>query len=68
MTHRPNMPTWDSFGQVQRVIRDKYREDERSGSLPTFKEFIKYLVRSSECEPPLLVLIRWENCHRALRG
>ena len=44
MTHRPNMPTWDSFGQVQRVIRDRYREEERSGSLPTFKEFIKYLV------------------------
>ena len=50
MTHRPDMATWHSFGHVQRVIKNRYREEERFGYLPTFKEFIKYLVRSSECE------------------
>ena len=44
MTHRPNMPTWASFGQTQRVIRDKYREEARDGSLPTFREFVRFLV------------------------
>ena len=44
MTHTPNMPTWYSFGHTQRVIREKYREEQREGSLPTFREFVKYLV------------------------
>ena len=47
MTHRPNMVTWASFGQTQRVIRAKYREEERSGTLPTFREFVRFLVGSS---------------------
>ena len=47
MTHKPNMVTWESFGQTQRVIRAKYREEERSGTLPTFREFVRFLVGSS---------------------
>ena len=47
MTHKPNMVTWYSFGHTQRVIREKYREEDRPGVLPTFKEFIKYLVSIS---------------------
>ena len=43
--HKPTMVTWDTFGQVQRVIRRKYRDGERNGTVPTFREFIKYLVR-----------------------
>ena len=58
MTHRPNTPTWYSFGHIQRVIRDRYREEKRSGSLPTFKEFIKYLVRISVGELSSLVLYK----------
>ena len=47
MTHTPNMPTWYSFGHTQRVIKDKYREEQRNGSLPTFREFVRFLVGSS---------------------
>ena len=47
MTHKPNMPTWASFGQTQRAIRDHYREQARNGSLPTFREFVRFLVSSS---------------------
>ena len=45
MTIRPNLVTWASFGQVQRVIKYKYRDKERPGTVPSFREFIKYLVR-----------------------
>ena len=41
------MPTWASFGQTQRIIRDNYREEERNGTLPTFREFVRFLVGSS---------------------
>ena len=54
MTHRPNMVTWASFGQTQRVIRAKYREEERSGTLPTFREFVRFLVGSSVALWPVL--------------
>ena len=51
MTHKPNMVTWESFGQTQRVIRAKYREEGRNGTgrslLPTFREFVRFLVGSS---------------------
>ena len=45
VTIRPNLVTWYSFGQVQRTIKSKYRDAERSGTVPTFREFVKYLVR-----------------------
>ena len=45
VTIRPNLVTWYSFGQVQRTIKSKYRDIERPGTVPTFREFVKYLVR-----------------------
>ena len=45
VTIRPTLVTWVSFGQVQRVIRAQYRDDKRPGNVPTFREFVKYLVR-----------------------
>ena len=45
VTIRPTMVTWDSFGQVQRVIKYKYRDTERPEAKPSFREFVKYLVR-----------------------
>ena len=45
VTIRPNLVTWYSFGQVQRTIKSKYRDTERPGTVPTFREFVKYLVR-----------------------
>ena len=44
MTVRPTMVTWYSFGQVQRIIKQRYREGSRPGNIPTFREFVKYLV------------------------
>ena len=35
--------------QVQRVIKSKYRDQARPGTVPTFREFIKYLVRMPGC-------------------
>ena len=64
MTHRPNMPTWASFGQTQRVIRDHYREEARNGSLPTFREFVRFLVGSSvalETAEIIVGLLGWRN-------
>ena len=43
--HKPTMVTWETFGQVQRVIRRKYRYGQRNGTVPTFREFVRYLVR-----------------------
>ena len=45
VTIRPTLVTWVSFGQVQRVIRSQYRDETRPGNVPTFREFVKYLVR-----------------------
>ena len=45
VTIRPNLVTWYSFGQVQRTIKSKYRDTDRPGTVPTFREFVKYLVR-----------------------
>ena len=45
VTIRPNLVTWYSFGQVQRTIKYKYRDTERPGTVPTLREFVKYLVR-----------------------
>ena len=60
MTHKPNMPTWASFGQTQRAIRDHYREQARNGSLPTFREFVRFLVRSSvACAEIIVPLLGW---------
>ena len=59
--HTPNMVTWESFGQEQRIIRKQYLQDDesiricdvlvftfrterRNGKVPTFKEFVSYLV------------------------
>ena len=59
--HTPNMVTWESFGQEQRIIRKQYLQDDesiricdvlvftfrterRNGTVPTFKEFVSYLV------------------------
>jgi len=42
--HTPNMVTWESFGQEQRIIRKHYRTKRRNGTVPTFKEFVSYLV------------------------
>ena len=44
VTVRPTMVTWYSFGQVQRIIKQRYREKSRPGTIPTFREFVKYLV------------------------
>ena len=56
MTHRPNMPTWDSFGQVQRVIRDRYREEERVGSN------LGCIVRCSYTQLKYLLIINISDC------
>lgn len=42
--HTPAMVTWATFGEEQRVIRKFYRTERRNGSLPTFPEFVRYLV------------------------
>lgn len=54
MTHRPTMVTWDSFGQVQRLIKAKYRGEARPGNIPTFEEFVRYLV--GELSPSTLTM------------
>ena len=36
--------------QVQRVIKSKYRDQARPGTVPTFREFVKYLVRITKCQ------------------
>ena len=54
MTHRPTMVTWDSFGHVQRMIKARYREEPRPGNIPTFEEFVRYLV--GELSPSTLTM------------
>ena len=57
VTIRPTLVTWASFGQVQRVIKYKYRDSERPGTVPSFREFIKYLVRFILTEDDCVILI-----------
>ena len=44
MLTRLKMKAWRTFGLTQLLIRRKYRKTPRPGIIPTFKEFVQYLV------------------------
>ena len=62
--HKPTMVTWDTFGLVQRVIRREYSDGERNRTVPTFREFIKFLVRMFILCIEKDLLLRLESCHQ----
>ena len=44
VAYNRKMKAWRTFGLTQLLIRRKYRKTPRPGIIPTFKEFVQYLV------------------------